>query len=83
MINDMVDDRLLAQEAAARNISVNEAALRQSVEEYFGFDPTQVALIGVEPSATPEPTITPTPYVSPTPSQYAGTDANARPSRDD
>jgi len=68
VINDMVDDRLLAQEAAARNISVNEAALRQSVEEYFGFDPTQVALIGVEPSPTPEPTITPTPYVSPTPS---------------
>ncbi|MCY3834334.1 MAG: peptidylprolyl isomerase [Chloroflexi bacterium] len=68
VINDMVDDRLLAQEAAARNISIDEAALRRSVEEYFGFDPTEVALIGVEPTATTEPTITPTPVVSPTPS---------------
>ncbi len=67
IINDMVDDKLLAQAAAARDISVDEAALRQAVESYFGFDPTQVALIGVEPTATLTPTITPTPYVSPTP----------------
>jgi parvulin-like peptidyl-prolyl isomerase len=69
VINDMVDDRLLAQEAASRNISVNKAAVRQAVEEYFGFDPTEVALIGLEPTATPEPTITPTPFVSPTPTE--------------
>lgn len=67
VINDMVDDRLLDMEASARNIAVDDAALRQSVEEFFGFDPTQVALIGVEPTATLEPTITPTPFVSPTP----------------
>ena len=67
VINDMVDDRLLAVEAASRNIRVDEADLRQAVEEFFGYDPTQVALIGVEPTATPEPTITPTPFVSPTP----------------
>lgn len=68
VINDMVDDRLLAMEASARNIAVDDLALRQAVEEFFGFDPTQVALIGVEPTATLEPTITPTPFVSPTPS---------------
>ncbi len=68
VLNDMVDDRLLAQEAASRNVSVDDAAERQAVESYFGFDPTEVALIGVEPTATPEPTITPTPYVSPMPS---------------
>ena len=67
VINDMVDDRLLELEASARNIDVDEAALRQAVEEFFGFDPTQVALIGVDPTATLEPTITPTPFVSPTP----------------
>ncbi len=67
VINDMVDDRLLAAEAASRNIHVDEADLRQAVEEFFGFDPTQVALIGLEPTATSEPTITPTPFVSPTP----------------
>ncbi len=67
VINDMVDDRLVAQEASDRNISVNDEALQQEIQEFFGFDPTEVALIGVEPTATPEPTITPTPYVSPTP----------------
>ena len=68
VINDIVDDRLLAMEASARNIAVDDTVLRQAVEEFFGFDPTQVALIGVELTATLEPTITPTPFVSPTPS---------------
>ena len=67
VINDMVDDRLVAQEASVRNISVNDAAVQKEIEDYFGFDPTAVALIGAEPTETPEPTITPTPFVSPTP----------------
>ena len=67
VINDMVDDRLIAQEAAKRNISVNEAAVQIEIQEFFGYDPTAVALIGVDPTETPEPTITPTLYVSPTP----------------
>ena len=88
VINDMVDDRLLAEEAASRNIRVDDADLRQAVEEFFGFDPTQVALIGVEPTATTEPTITPTPFVSPTPTDMpeptatpdsAASDAQAEP----
>ena len=68
VLNDMVDNRLLAREAASRNVSVDDEAVRQAVESYFGFDPTAVALIGVEPTETPMPTITPTPFVSPTPS---------------
>ncbi len=71
VINDMVDDRLLAQEAAARNITVDQAAVRAEVEAFFGFDPTEVALIGVEPTATLEPTPRPSPFVSPTPSPTA------------
>ncbi len=71
VINDMVDDRLLAQEALTRNITVNEAAVQAEIESFFGFDPTEVALIGVEPTATLEPTATPTPFVSPTPSPTA------------
>ncbi len=67
VLNDMIDDRLLALEASSRNVGIDDEALRQAVEDYFGFDPTAVALIGVEPTATPEPTITPTPFVSPTP----------------
>ena len=83
VINDMVDDRLLAQEATARNIRVDQANLRQAVEEFFGFDPTQVALIGVEPTATNEPTITPTPYVSPTPTSIPEPTATPDPAASD
>ncbi len=68
VINDMVDDKLLAQEAAARNITVDDDALTRAVERFFGYDPTEVALIGVEPTSTTQPTATRTPFVSPTPS---------------
>ncbi len=79
VINDMVDAKLLVQEAASRDIRVDEAALRQSIEAFFGYDATEVALIGVEPSATPEPTITPTPFVSPTPTQTPAPTASPDP----
>ncbi len=67
VINDMVDDRLVAQEASARSISVNDEVLEKEIQDFFGFDPTAVALIGAEPTETPQPTITPSPFVSPTP----------------
>lgn len=67
VINDMVDDRLVAQEASARKISVNDEVLEKEIQDFFGFDPTAVALIGADPTETPEPTITPSPFVSPTP----------------
>ncbi len=68
VLNDMVEDVLIQQEADQRNITVNEDAVAQEVNEFFGYDPTEVALIGVEPTATDVPTETPTPFVSPTPS---------------
>ena len=83
VINDMVDDRLLAAEAAARGIGVDDASVRQAVEEFFGFDPTQVALIGVAATATPEPTITPTPFVSPTPTSPPAPTATPEPAASD
>ena len=67
VINDMVEDRLIAQEASARNISVSDEAIQKEIQDFFGFDPTAAALVGVDPTETPEPTITPTPFVSPTP----------------
>ncbi len=67
VINDMVDDRLVAQEASARKISVNDEVLEKEIQDFFGFNPTAVALIGAEPTETPQPTITPSPFVSPTP----------------
>ena len=67
VINDMVDDRLVAQAASARNISVDDEAVQKQIQDFFGFDPTAVALIGADPTETPIPSITPTPFVSPTP----------------
>lgn len=67
VINEMVDDRLVAQEASARNIAVSDEAVQKEIQDFFGFDPTAVALIGADPTETPEPTVTPTPFVSPTP----------------
>ncbi|MGQ9887566.1 MAG: peptidylprolyl isomerase [Aggregatilineales bacterium] len=65
VINDMVDDLLVRQEAAARGISVTEADVQAQINDFFGFDPETA---GQPPTATPSPTVTPTPFVSPTPS---------------
>lgn len=67
VLNEMVDALLVEQEATRLNITVDSAAVQGSIDEFFGYDPTQTALIGAEPTATTEPTITPTPFVSPTP----------------
>ena len=67
VLNDIIDDTLVSQEADALGISIGEETLQSEINDYFGYDPTQVALIGAEPTATPEPTVTPTPFVSPTP----------------
>jgi len=68
VLNDMVDDILIRQQAEERNVTVDDAAIEEQVNTFFGYDPTEVALIGVEPTATDIPTETPTPFVSPTPS---------------
>jgi len=68
VIDQMIEDELIRQELAARDIAVNEELIEQQQNEYFGFDPTEVALIGTPATPTPTPTITPTPFVSPTPS---------------
>ena len=74
--------RCWPQEAASRAIAVNDTAVREAVETFFGFDPTAVALIGVAPTATPEPTLTPTPFVSPTPTNTPEPTATAQPEAD-
>jgi parvulin-like peptidyl-prolyl isomerase len=68
VLDEMADNLLVEQKARELGITVDDAAVQQSVDRYFGYDPTQTALIGAEPTATTEPTITPTPFVSPTPS---------------
>ncbi len=67
VLDDMIDDILIQEEAEARNISINEENVQNEINEFFSYNPTEVALIGVEPTATNVPTETPTPFVSPTP----------------
>lgn len=68
VLNDMIDDVLIRQDADQRSIQVDDETLEEQINTFFGYDPTEVALIGVEPTATDIPTETPTPFVSPTPS---------------
>lgn len=65
VINRMVDDELVRQEAAARGISVSDEDVQKRISSFFGFDPLTA---GQPATETPTPTVTPTPFVSPTPS---------------
>ncbi|MBC6937734.1 MAG: hypothetical protein DWB42_18165 [Chloroflexi bacterium] len=65
IVNEMVDDELLRQEAAARGLSISPEDVQKRIEEFFGYDP---AALSTTPTPTPTPTLTPTPFVSPTPS---------------
>jgi peptidyl-prolyl cis-trans isomerase D len=67
VINTMVADTLVRQQAAEMGITVNAEDVETQVNEFFGFDPEALAV--TEPTPTVEPTITPTPFVSPTPSR--------------
>lgn len=65
VVNDLVDEQIIRQEAQARNITVSPEEVQQRVQEFFGYDP---AALTTTPTATTPPTETPTPFVSPTPS---------------
>lgn len=68
VLDDMIDDRFIRAEAEARGITISEEDIDARINEFIGYDPEEIALIGTEPTSTPTPTITPTPFVSPTPS---------------
>lgn len=67
VLDDMIDDVLVQQELERRGLSVDDTSIQNQENDFFGYDPTQVALIGTPGTETPTPTITPTPFVSPTP----------------
>lgn len=68
VLNQMIDDRLVAAAAAQQGVSIDEAAVQKRIEDFFGFD---AAAALTTPTATLPPTATPTPLVSPTPSPSA------------
>lgn len=68
VINDMVNDLLIKQEFESQGLTIDDAQIDFARQEFFGFDPTQVAMIGTPATATVTATVSPTPLVSPTPS---------------
>lgn len=63
VLNEMIEDALLRQQAAERGITVSPEQVEARVQEFFGYDANPQT-----PTPTLEPTLTPTPIVSPTPS---------------
>lgn len=66
VIQRMVSDTLIRQQAQQLGISVSQEQIDSRIEDFLGFDPD--ALSEAEATETVEPTVTPTPFVSPTPS---------------
>jgi peptidyl-prolyl cis-trans isomerase D len=63
VINTLVEDELVRQEATARGITVSQEEVQTRIQEFFGYDPNALF---TTPTATLTPTLTPTPLVSPT-----------------
>lgn len=68
VIDDMVEDVLIRQEFESRGLTLDDAQIEIARQGFFGFDATEVAMIGTPATATTEPTTAPTALVSPTPS---------------
>ena len=68
VINTMVDDILVRQQAEELGITVSAEQVDSQIVNFIGYDESDFVEDTTEPTATPEPTITPTPFVSPTPS---------------
>lgn len=64
VLNDMVEDELVRQDAATRGIVVGDEEIEKQIRPLFNYDPEADLL---PPTATLEPSLTPTPFVSPTP----------------
>lgn len=63
VLNQMIDDEVLRQYAAANNITITDEQIDEQIRNFFGYDP-EAALS--TPTASPSPTVSPTPIVSPT-----------------
>jgi parvulin-like peptidyl-prolyl isomerase len=71
VLNTMIEDQLILEEAEERGITATDEEIQEKIDEILGFD-AELNQILLDPEQTPEPepsnTPTPTPLVSPTPS---------------
>ena len=81
VINQMVDEILVRDQAAEMGITVDAAQVDARIQEYFGYSPNApTATPTLEPSVTPTPIVSPTPSPVPTENSHAGTEPR-RPAR--
>lgn len=65
VLNDMIDDTLIRQQAEALGVSVSDEKVQERIQQFFGYDPN-AGLFTATPS--PSPTVSPTPFITATPS---------------
>jgi len=65
VLNDMIDDALIRQQAEAMGITVSDEQVQERIQQFFGYDPN-AGLFTATPS--PAPTASPTPFITATPS---------------
>ena len=80
VLNDMIEDVLVREEAESRGITVTQEDIDKQVEQLLGFD-SEANAIALDPERTaeaePTNTSTPTPFVSPTPQPTETPDAES------
>jgi parvulin-like peptidyl-prolyl isomerase len=74
VIDNLVEDKLIRQQASAKGVKVTQEQIQKQINTFFGYQPeppkpeaTGEATAEATATVTPTATITPTPFVSPTP----------------
>jgi peptidyl-prolyl cis-trans isomerase D len=74
VLNDMIDDELVRQQAAQLGVTVSPEQVQEEIQRFFNFDPNE----GLNtPTPTAVPTSTPTPFITATPSPVPTATATA------
>lgn len=87
VLDDMIEDTLVRQQAAERGITVTQEQIDEQTRQFFGFDPNAIlftATPSLTPTSSPTPFITatasPIPSATPLPSATPTPDASVTPS---
>jgi hypothetical protein len=65
VLNDMIDDTLVRQQAEALGVTIDQDRLQEQIQQFFGYDPNAGLFT---PTPSPTATSSPTPFITATPS---------------
>lgn len=77
VLNKMIDEQLIRDEAEARGISVTEAEIEAQIDQFFNYDPERVAELEAEAAAAAEATPESTAEGTPNPDATAEIEVTA------